>query len=58
MQRADRVEGEERPTASALEEFFATCDASQAGADTEPDWHEHEATIRRSQGSGLASAWA
>lgn len=38
----------------ALREFFAACDAREAGQGPEPDWEQHEQVIERSTLSGAA----
>lgn len=41
-------------TQDGLEDFFASCDTQEEGA--EPDWEEHLQVIERSRQSGLAAS--
>lgn len=53
-ERAARAASRKLETEGALRQFFAECDAREAGRGPEPDWTEHRKTIERSMSSGAA----
>lgn len=50
--RAAKAASRRLESNDALQQFFAECDAREAGRGPEPDWEEHRKTIAQSKSSG------